>query len=77
LCSLISKQIYPILLLKKIEEIAFEKKQEEQLVFISEFNKNIFDLINNEPTPFIYERLGDRYHHFLLDEFQDTSSLQF
>lgn len=77
LCSLISKQIYPILLLKKIEEIASEKKQEEQLVFISEFNKNIFDLINNEPTPFIYERLGDKYHHFLLDEFQDTSSLQF
>jgi ATP-dependent exoDNAse (exonuclease V) beta subunit len=77
LCVLISKQIYPILLLKKIEEIASEKKQEEQLVFISEFNKNIFDLINNEPTPFIYERLGDRYHHFLLDEFQDTSSLQF
>ncbi len=77
LCTLVSKQIYPILLLKKIEEIASEKKQEEQIVFISEFNKNIFDLINNEPTPFIYERLGDRYHHFLLDEFQDTSSLQF
>ncbi len=77
LCTLISKQIYPILLLKKIEEIASEKKQEDQIVFISEFNKNIFQLINNEPTPFIYERLGDKYHHFLLDEFQDTSSLQF
>ncbi len=77
LCMLISKQIYPLLLLKKIEEIAEEKKQDEQVVFISEFNKTIFDLINNEPTPFIYERLGDKYHHFLLDEFQDTSSLQF
>ena len=77
LCTLVSKQIYPLLLLKKIEEITEEKKSEEQLVFISEFNKNIFDLINNEPTPFIYERLGDKYHHFLLDEFQDTSSLQF
>jgi len=77
LCMLISKQIYPLLLLKKIEEISEEKKQEEQIVFISEFNKTIFNLINNEPTPFIYERLGDKYHHFLLDEFQDTSSLQF
>jgi ATP-dependent exoDNAse (exonuclease V) beta subunit len=76
LCKLLSTQIYPLLLLKKIEEISNDKKQEERLVFISEFNKNIFDLINNEPTPFIYERLGEKYQHYLLDEFQDTSSLQ-
>ncbi|MBA2613457.1 MAG: UvrD-helicase domain-containing protein [Bacteroidetes bacterium] len=76
LCKLLSTQIYPLLLLKKIEEISNDKKQEERLVFISEFNKNIFELINNEPTPFIYERLGEKYHHYLLDEFQDTSTLQ-
>lgn len=76
LCELLSKQMYPLMLLKKIEEISLEQKQEERLVFISEFNQKIFDIINNEPTPFIYERLGERYHHYLLDEFQDTSSLQ-
>lgn len=76
LCELLSKQMYPLMLLKKIEEISLEKKQEERLVFISEFNHKIFEIINNEPTPFIYERLGERYQHFLLDEFQDTSSLQ-
>jgi len=76
LCKLLSTQIYPLLLLKKIEEISNEKKQEERLVFISEFNKSIFELINNEPTPFIYERLGEKYQHYLLDEFQDTSTLQ-
>ena len=64
------------MLLKKIEEISLEQKQEERLVFISEFNQKIFEIINNEPTPFIYERLGERYQHYLLDEFQDTSSLQ-
>ncbi|MCE3225811.1 MAG: helicase UvrD [Bacteroidetes bacterium] len=76
LCELLIKQIYPLMLIKKLEEISSEKKAEEQIVFISEFNKKIFDLINNEPTPFIYERLGERYHHYLLDEFQDTSGLQ-
>lgn len=76
LCELLSKQMYPLMLLKKIEEISNEKKQEERLVFISEFNQKIFEIINNEPTPFIYERLGEKYHHYLLDEFQDTSSLQ-
>ena len=76
LCELLSKQMYPLMLLKKIEEISLEQKQEDRLVFISEFNQKIFDIINNEPTPFIYERLGERYQHYLLDEFQDTSSLQ-
>ena len=76
LCDVLSKQMYPLMLLKKIEEISLEKKQEEKIVFISEFSHKIFEIINNEPTPFIYERLGERYHHYLLDEFQDTSSLQ-
>ncbi|MDQ3101732.1 MAG: UvrD-helicase domain-containing protein, partial [Bacteroidota bacterium] len=30
----------------------------------------------DEPVPFIYERLGERYRHFLIDEFQDTSLQQ-
>lgn len=76
LCTTLDRQMYPLMLLKKIEEISQEQKQEERLVFISEFNHKISDIINNEPTPFIYERLGDRYRHYLLDEFQDTSTLQ-
>lgn len=76
LCEVLGKQMYSLMLLKKIEEISLEKKTDEKLVFISEFNQRIFDIIHSEPTPFIYERLGDRYHHYLLDEFQDTSSLQ-
>ncbi|NTV83690.1 MAG: UvrD-helicase domain-containing protein, partial [Bacteroidales bacterium] len=27
-------------------------------------------------APFIYERLGEKYHHYLIDEFQDTSIMQ-
>jgi ATP-dependent exoDNAse (exonuclease V) beta subunit len=76
LCRMIEKQLYPLMLLKKIEEISRERKEESRVVFISEFNRKLFELIQNEPTPYIYERLGERYRHFLLDEFQDTSSLQ-
>lgn len=70
------QQMYPLMLLKKIEELTLQQKQEERLVFLSEFNEKIFELIQNEPTPFIYERLGEKYQNYLLDEFQDTSSLQ-
>ncbi len=76
LFTLLQKQIYPILLLKKLQDITLQFKQEEQTVFLSEFNQRIAELVRTEPTPFIYERLGERYHHFLLDEFQDTGELQ-
>jgi ATP-dependent exoDNAse (exonuclease V) beta subunit len=76
LCHLLKKQIYQLMLIKQIEEISNQKKSEEQIVFISEFNNKIFELINNEPAPFIYERLGEKYQHYLLDEFQDTSGMQ-
>jgi ATP-dependent exoDNAse (exonuclease V) beta subunit len=76
LCQLLSRQMVPLMLLRKLEEIGETQKAEDHLVFISEFNQKIHRIIREEPTPFIYERLGERYQHYLLDEFQDTSSLQ-
>ncbi|MDD4646466.1 MAG: UvrD-helicase domain-containing protein, partial [Bacteroidales bacterium] len=33
-------------------------------------------IIGDNPSPFIYEKTGTYYSHFLIDEFQDTSDLQ-
>jgi ATP-dependent exoDNAse (exonuclease V) beta subunit len=57
---------------KEIEVI----KEEKNIVPISEFNSLIYQEIKNQPAPFIYERLGEQYRHFFIDEFQDTSFLQ-
>ncbi len=51
-------------------------RKQDQVIRISEFNSLISELIQTEKAPFIYERLGNRFRHFLLDEFQDTSRLQ-
>lgn len=51
-------------------------KQEKNLLPISEFNALINTEIKNQPAPFIYERMGEKYRHFYIDEFQDTSLLQ-
>ena len=49
---------------------------EEQLVPISEFNKRINEVMGDFSVPFIYERLGEHFRHIFIDEFQDTSILQ-
>ncbi|SCY29312.1 ATP-dependent exoDNAse (exonuclease V) beta subunit (contains helicase and exonuclease domains) [Nonlabens sp. Hel1_33_55] len=51
-------------------------KQDEQIVPIYEFNGILSKQIKDQPAPFIYERLGERYRHYFIDEFQDTSKMQ-
>ena len=67
----------PIILLLRELAISLETiRERESSILISEFNKLVSKLVRNEEAPFIYERLGSRYKHFFLDEFQDTSHLQ-
>ncbi|MDF2448736.1 MAG: UvrD/REP helicase [Bacteroidota bacterium] len=74
--SLIYKNVYAMGLVNELAKLTNEYKSNENILFISEFNERISEVVNSEPTPFIFERLGDRYRHFLLDEFQDTSTMQ-
>ncbi len=50
--------------------------KENNLVELSDTNTLLAKVIGDDDTPFIYERLGTRLEHFLIDEFQDTSGLQ-
>lgn len=49
---------------------------EEITLPVSEFHKKVNQLISNESAPFIYEKTGNRYNHYMIDEFQDTSKKQ-
>lgn len=51
-------------------------KQEDGVAFFSDLTRRVADIVAREPVPFIHERMGERYHHYLIDEFQDTSLLQ-
>ncbi len=65
--------------LSVIHEISHELrliKSDKNQVLISDFNQALVNIILKEPVPFIYERLGEKYNHILIDEFQDTSVLQ-
>ncbi len=74
--QLFMKNFFNMALLQYMAKALEAIKKEEQIVRISEFNRLISELIQGENAPYIYERLGVRFQHFLLDEFQDTSHLQ-
>ncbi|KGO81180.1 ATP-dependent helicase [Flavobacterium beibuense F44-8] len=70
------KNITPLSLLNSISQELERIQKEQNVLSISEFNAIIYREIQNQPAPFIYERLGERYRHFFIDEFQDTSQMQ-
>ncbi len=72
----LSKNIHAMAVMSQLQQHMDEIRQEENLVHISEFNKRIAGLLAQAAVPYIYERLGERFQHYLIDEFQDTSTLQ-
>ncbi len=74
--ELLLENLYSLALLNEISHVIQEYSKENSVLHISEFNKHIADFISKEPVPFIYERIGERYDHYFIDEFQDTSVLQ-
>jgi ATP-dependent exoDNAse (exonuclease V) beta subunit len=76
LYSLINGIFYPMALLNAVATALTNIKQEENLLMISDFNYLINRIVEKEPVPFIYERLGTRFRNFMIDEFQDTSIFQ-
>ncbi|WP_027002285.1 UvrD-helicase domain-containing protein [Hugenholtzia roseola] len=69
-------QIYLIMTLKQVKQEMEWLKENKNQVYLSEFNEKINQIVEQEPVPYIYERVGERYKHILIDEFQDTSIKQ-
>ena len=50
--------------------------KEKNVMVLDESNTILKDIIAGSDAPFVYEKMGVRYENFLLDEFQDTSHIQ-
>lgn len=74
--SKILRELLPLKINKEIQEQLTQIEDENDIVLLSKFNVLINENLKNEPSAFIYEKIGTRYQHFFLDEFQDTSKMQ-
>ncbi|MDD2963268.1 MAG: UvrD-helicase domain-containing protein [Bacteroidales bacterium] len=72
----IAENFFPTATLSLLDQLLLKVARDNNQVHLSEFNRKIASIVLNEPVPFIYARLGERYKHFLVDEFQDTSVIQ-
>lgn len=70
------KNLHALGLLKNISEHLKSFRDENDRILISDQNRLITEIISQTDVPFLYEKTGAKYRHFLLDEFQDTSALQ-
>ncbi|ROI07027.1 DNA helicase UvrD [Kaistella haifensis] len=72
----ILRALLPLKVNKDIQDQLAIIEEENDLVLLSKFNILIHENLREEPSSFIYEKVGTQFSHYFFDEFQDTSSLQ-
>ena len=72
----IQQQLYSLGVAAELRQAFTAIQKEKNLLSLDDSNAILKGIIDGTDAPFIYEKLGVRYDHFLLDEFQDTAHIQ-
>ena len=75
-CVAIEKYQYQLGLMGVLMEEMARYRQEKDVLLLADAAPILKQVGQDSPTSFIYEKLGNYYKHFIIDEFQDTSRLQ-
>lgn len=70
------KNFYRFALIIDILKTLKNYRDDNDLMLISDAASLIAKVMNKQQESFVFEKMGALYHHFLIDEFQDTSTLQ-
>ena len=73
---ILDSQIYGLGVAGEIHRTYNALMKEKNVLSIDDSNTLLRDIIDGSDAPFVYEKLGVRFDHFLLDEFQDTANVQ-
>ena len=69
-------QLYSLGVARELRDAFAQIQKEKNVLSLDDSNTILKKIIDGTDTPFIYEKMGVRYEDFLLDEFQDTSDIQ-
>ncbi len=72
----IKKHLYVLGILNEISDRMHAYTKEQGIFLLSDASRFLYGIIDGNEAPFIYEKTGDYFHHYMIDEFQDTSSMQ-
>lgn len=70
------KHLNQLRLLGKIEERVHLMNSDANRFLLSDTQQLLHELIDNSDSPFIFEKIGAQLKHIMIDEFQDTSTIQ-
>lgn len=70
------KHLNDLRLLKRIEDSAKHLNASVGRFMLSDTQTLLKDVIEDSDSPFIFEKIGARLEHIMIDEFQDTSTVQ-
>lgn len=73
---ILDSQIYGLGVAAELHKTYNDIMKEKNVLSIDDSNTLLRDIIDGSDAPFVYEKLGVRFDHFLLDEFQDTAGVQ-
>ncbi len=74
--DVIRRDFHAFMLLGDLAKLMPEYRHENRMMLVSDATKFLNAIIANNDAPFIYERVGNRFDHVFIDEFQDTSEFQ-
>ena len=73
---ILDSQLYGLGVAGELSRTFNELMKEKNVLCIDDSNTILRDIIDGSDAPFVYEKIGVRYDHYLLDEFQDTARVQ-
>lgn len=74
--EVVLQNFYAYGLMADISKKLQEYKAENNMMLLADAPQFLQELIGESDAPFIYEKTGSFYKNYLIDEFQDTSNLQ-
>ena len=74
--ALTKRNLNELRLLETIEKQVNDSNKEYGRFLLSNTQDLLHEMIDDNDSPFIFEKIGSRIEHIMIDEFQDTSSVQ-